>query len=439
MTDPGTTDEDSGTAGTVTPDSTARPRRRWLRWVVLSASVLVLAAAATGWSLYKKLDGNIRTDVDTANQLAEYEKDRPTPVADVGEARNILVLGSDNRGDGNGKYGRDEGSQRSDTAILLHIAGDRRSATGVSIPRDLMVDIPRCDTGDGSRGDTGNGSRGEKQFAQFNSAFQQGGAACTIRTVEKMTKVRVDHHLVVDFRGFKKLVNAVDGVDVCLPESVRDKDAKLDLPAGRQTLHGEDALGYVRARHSLGNGSDTERIDRQQQFLGSLVKKVRGNGVLLNPAKVYPVLDAATSALTADSGLDSLTELYELVRNVRDIPEDSVRFLTVPRQSYELDINRDELVQPEADRLFAKLRHDRPVRVHGEGEVADAESPGRDTEQKDGKSGDRDSDREGEKKKENGEETGKGGAGKGEAGQAYRGTTAAHDICATNEAENEAN
>lgn len=434
MTDPGTTDDDSDTTGTVSPDSTARPRRRrrWLRWVALSASVLVVAGAVTSWSLYKKLDGNIRTDFDTANELAEYEKDRPTPMEGVGEARNILVLGSDNRGDGNGKYGRDEGSQRSDTAILLHVAGDRRSATGVSIPRDLMVDIPRCKTGDGPRS--------KKQFAQFNSAFQLGGAACTIRTVEKMTKVRIDHHLVVDFRGFKKLVNAVGGVDVCLPESVHDKDAKLKLPAGRQTLHGEDALGYVRARHSLGNGSDTERIDRQQQFLGSLVKKVRSNGVLLNPAKVYPVLDAATSALTADSGLDSLTELYELVRSVRDIPEDRVRFLTVPRQSYELDINRDELVQPEADRLFTKLRHDRPVRVHGEGgDVVDAESSERDGEQKDEKSGDHNGEEEGEKKKESGEETGKGGTGKSDPGQAYRGTTAANDICAANEAENEAN
>ncbi|MDJ1137817.1 LCP family protein [Streptomyces iconiensis] len=403
-----------------------------MRWVALSASVLVLAAAATGWSLYKKLDGNIRTDFNTAHELAEYEKERPPPVEGVVEAQNILVLGSDNRGDGNGKYGRDEGSQRSDTAILLHIAGDRRSATGVSIPRDLMVDIPRCTLKDGSRSD--------KRFAQFNSAFQDGGTACTIRTVEKMTHVRIDHHLVLDFRGFKKLVNAVGGVDVCLPESVRDKDAKLDLPAGRQTLHGEDALGYVRARHSLGNGSDTERIDRQQQFLGSLVKKVRSDGVLLNPGKVYPVLDAATSALTADSGLDSLTELYELARSVRDIPEDHVRFLTVPRQSYELDINRDELVQPEADRLFSALRHDRQVRVRGEQrEAVDAESAERDGAQKDEKSGDRKSDGEGEKKKENGEETDTGGDGKREPGQAYRGTTAAHDICSTNEAENEAN
>ncbi|MBQ0866460.1 LCP family protein [Streptomyces sp. RK75] len=381
MTEAGTTEADPGASSS----ASVRPRRRhWLRWGALGASVLVLAVAATGWSLYRKLDGNIRTDSDTAQALAPYEKERPTPVRAAGKARNILVLGSDNRGDGNGAYGRDEGSQRSDTAILLHIAADGRSATGVSIPRDLMVDIPDCRRPDGS-------SR-QAQFAQFNWAFQTGGAACAIRTVEKMTDIRVDHHLVVDFQGFKKLVDAVDGVEVCLAEPVHDREAKLDLPAGRQTLNGEDALGYVRARHGLGNGSDTQRIERQQRFLGSLVKKVRSNGVLLNPTRAYPVLDAATSSLTADSGLDSLSELYELVRSVRDIPEEYIRFLTVPRQSYRLDINRDELVQPAADELFTKLREDRPVRV-----------------------GDKNAEKNDGKEKPDG---------------AYRGTTADVDICA---------
>ncbi|MGI5352785.1 LCP family protein [Streptomyces sp. CA-250714] len=381
MTDPGTIEADSDASSA----ASARPRgRRWLRWGALVASVLVLAVAATGWSLYRKLDGNIRTDSDTAQALAPYEKERPTPVRAAGEARNILVLGSDNRGNGNGAYGRDEGSQRSDTAILLHLAADGRSATGMSIPRDLMVDIPDCQKPDGSRS--------RAQFAQFNWAFQTGGAACAIRTVEKMTDIRVDHHLVVDFSGFKKLVDAVGGVEVCLAEPVHDREAKLDLPAGRQALDGEDALGYVRARHGLGNGSDTQRIDRQQRFMGSLVKKVRSNGVLLNPTRAYPVLDAATSSLTADSGLDSLSELYELARSVRDISEDHIRFLTVPRQSYELDINRDELVQPDAEKLFTKLREDRPVHV-----------------------------KDGDAEKEDGKEKGDG---------SYRGTTADLDICA---------
>ncbi len=109
----------------------------------------------------------------------------------------------------------------------------------------------------------------------FNQAFQLGGSACTIRTVEKLTDIRVDHHVVVDFHGFKEMVDAVDGVEVCLREPVDDQAAKLRLPAGRVTLNGEQALGYVRARKTLGDGSDTERMERQQRFLGALVNKVQ--------------------------------------------------------------------------------------------------------------------------------------------------------------------
>lgn len=404
-----------------------RPRRRLLRWAALSTSVLVLAAAGAGWMLYQRLDGNIRTDVGTRHELERYADQRPDPPSS--KAKNILLLGSDNRGGGNSAYGRDEGSERSDTAILLHIAGDRRSATGVSLPRDLMAEVPACTRTDGSRS--------RAQLAQFNSAFQSGGAACTIRTVEKMTGLRVDHHLVLDFSGFKSLVDTVGGVEVCLPGAVHDREAKLDLPAGRQTLGGEDALGYVRARHGLGNGSDTGRMSRQQQFLGSLVRKLRGNGVLLNPAKLYPVLHSATSALTADDGLDSLSELYELVRGVRDIDEDHVRFLTVPRKSYSLDRNRDELIQPDAGRLFAQLREDRPVQVSEPGEDGRKAAAGRSVshggharnQAPGGAVGSSVHTTRRDQAPVDGGEP-------GESAQVYKGTTAAHDICTADNTEN---
>ncbi|MER5935170.1 LCP family protein [Streptomyces sp. NPDC002054] len=325
-----------------------------LRWVGLGMVLLVLAGAATGWWTYNKLDGNITEDTSTTAELERYERDRPDQF--VGGSRNILLIGSDSRsGTDNARYGQDGGTQRSDTTILLHVAADRNSATAVSIPRDLMAQIPSCLRSDGSR----TGAR----FAQFNWAFEWGGAACTIRTVEKLTGIRIDHHMVVDFRGFKKMVDAVGGVEICLKEPVRDTEAKLTLPAGRQILHGEQALGFVRARYSLGNGSDTERMERQQQFLGSLVKKVQSNGVLLNPGRLYPLLDAATSSITTDPGLASLRGLYELVRGMRDIPADKVQFLTVPRKPYAIDPNRDELVQPDAGRLFGQLRMDRPVTI----------------------------------------------------------------------------
>ncbi|MFI7358666.1 LCP family protein [Streptomyces avidinii] len=329
-------------------------RRRMLRRIGLGMVLLVLAGTATGWWLYNKLDGNITEDTSAAAELRRYERERPAHLATG--AQNILLIGSDSRsGRNNAGYGRDKGTQRSDTTILLHLPQDRRSATAVSIPRDLMTEIPVCTQVDGSRT--------AEQFAQFNWAFQWGGAACTIRTVEKLTGIRIDHHMVIDFGGFKKMVDAIGGVEVCLKEPVNDTEAKLRLAAGRQALQGEQALGFVRARHSLGNGSDTERMDRQQQFLGSLVKKVQSNGVLLNPARLYPLLDAATSSVTTDPALASLRGLYELVRGMRDIPTDQVKFLTVPRKPYAPNPNRDELVEPAAERLFQQLRTDKPVTV----------------------------------------------------------------------------
>ncbi|MGW4034122.1 LCP family glycopolymer transferase [Streptomyces sp. NPDC004838] len=351
-----------------------RKKRHWIRWAALGTSLVVLAASGAAWWFYRKLDANITTDTTAAAELQTYEKERPVPI--VLDAQNILLLGSDSRaGKGNSRYGRDDGgSQRADTAILLHIAADRQSSTAVSLPRDLMATIPACRRADGSRT--------REHFGQFNSAFEIGGAACTIRTVERMTGVRIDHHMVVDFSGFKEMVDAVDGVEVCLKEPVNDPAAKLRLRAGEQTLNGEQALGFVRARKSLGDGSDTERMSRQQHFLASLVKKVQSDGVLLNPAKLYPVLDAATKSLTTDPGLDTLRDLYDLARSIRSIPTEGVQFLTVPRQPYAANRNRDELVQPAASQLFEQLREDSPITVvppegsglsEGDGTTGDAE------------------------------------------------------------------
>ncbi|WP_406837547.1 LCP family protein [Streptomyces sp. AHU1] len=346
------------------PTGAGRRRRRWLRYTSTAVAVVVLGAVAVGWVAYEKLNGNITADNDAAAELARYERERPTAL--VRGAQNILLIGSDSRsGAGNKKYGRDSGTERSDTTILLHLSADRDSATAVSLPRDLMVKVPDCRRPDGTR--TG------PMFAMFNYAFEVGGSACTIRTVEKLTDIRVDHHMVVDFHGFKDMVDAVDGVEVCLKEPIDDKAAKLRLPAGKVVLNGEQALGYVRARKSIGNGSDTDRMDRQQKFLGALISKVRSDDVLLNPAKLYPVLDAATSSLTTDPGLANLRGLYDLVRGMRDIPTESIRFLTVPRTSYVLNANRDQLVEPEAARLFARLRADRPVAVAKE----PSQGPGR--------------------------------------------------------------
>ncbi|MEU4587275.1 LCP family protein [Kitasatospora aureofaciens] len=324
-----------------------------------AVAFLLVAAGVTLWIAYRKLDGNITTDSATDRLLAELEAERPGRSSAAAGARNILLIGSDDRSGANSSYGGQPGTQRSDTTILLHLAADRKHATAVSIPRDVMVTVPSCEKPDGSRSKPGT--------MQFNWAFELGGPACSIRTVEQLSGIRVDHHVILDFSGFKAMVDAIGGVEVCVPQPIHDKDAKLDLAAGRQVLHGEQALGYVRVRESLGDGSDTQRMGRQQQFLASLIRKVQSQGVLLNPTRLWPVLDAATSSVKADAGLSSLGALYDLTQDLRDIPSPNVVFLTAPRRPYHYDSDRDEFVQPQTTQLFTALREDRQIAVRPPG------------------------------------------------------------------------
>ncbi|MFF4384961.1 LCP family protein [Kitasatospora sp. NPDC001547] len=331
-----------------------------------AVAFLLVATGALLWIAYRTLDGNIRTDSATDRLLAKLEAERPSRTAGARGAQNILLIGSDDRSGANGSYGGEAGTQRSDTTILLHVAADRKHATAVSVPRDVMVTVPACEQPDGSRS--------RPALMQFNRAFETGGPACSIRTVEQLSGIRIDHYVILDFSGFKRMVDTIGGVEVCVPQPIHDKDAKLDLPAGRQTLHGEQALGYVRARESLGDGSDTQRMGRQQQFLAALVRKVQSQGVLLNPAKLWPVLDAATSSVRADGALSSLGALYDLTQDLRGVPSADVVLLTAPRRPYRYDSDRDEFVQPQTGQLFAALRDDRPVAVRPPGS---APSPGR--------------------------------------------------------------
>ncbi|MFI9325725.1 LCP family protein [Kitasatospora aureofaciens] len=324
-----------------------------------AVAFLLVAAGVTLWIAYRKLDGNITTDSATDRLLAELEAERPGRSSGAAGARNILLIGSDDRSGANSSYGGQPGTQRSDTTILLHLAADRKHATAVSIPRDVMVTVPSCEKPDGSRSKPGT--------MQFNWAFELGGPACSIRTVEQLSGIRVDHYVILDFSGFKAMVDAIGGVEVCVPQPIHDKDAKLDLAAGRQVLHGEQALGYVRVRESLGDGSDTQRMGRQQQFLASLIRKVQSQGVLLNPTRLWPVLDAATSSVKADAGLSSLGALYDLTQDLRDVPSPNVVFLTAPRRPYRYDSDRDEFVQPQTTQLFTALREDRQIAVRPPG------------------------------------------------------------------------
>ncbi|MFE5869642.1 LCP family protein [Streptomyces roseifaciens] len=332
--------------------SGTRHRMRTATFVAMAFVVLLTAGA--GW-LWLRLNGNISTfDADGLS------KNRPG----AGVAgQNVLVIGSDSRAGGNSGLGGGEGDVgRSDTAFLLHVYRDREHAIAVSIPRDTLVDIPPCRRPDGSW--TSGRTR-----AMFNSAFSvgesaKGNPACTQNTVEKLTGLRVDHTVVVDFEGFSAMTSAVGGVEVCLPKDVYQGDLDphrgsrggLLFAKGQQTVSGQKALDYVRVRHGIGDGSDIGRIQRQQAFLAGLVKKVRAQG--FNPAALLPLADAATRSMTVDPGLGSADKLLSFAMSLKDIGLHDIKFLTVPWR-YEGD--RVDIVRPEADALWASLKADRTI------------------------------------------------------------------------------
>ena len=204
--------------------------------------------------------------------------------SEEGAPINIVLMGSDTReGQGSG-FGSNIVGQRSDTTIFVHISGDRTWATAVSIPRDTTTVMPDCINEDGS---TNKG-----WTDKFNVTMSRAGPACVVKTLEQITNIRMDHYVVVDFKGFQNVVDAVGGVSVCLTDSVNDKKSHLKLPAGLSTLDGKTALAFVRARKTLGDGSDISRIRRQQDFLASLARKATSAGVLLNPKKVLDLINA---------------------------------------------------------------------------------------------------------------------------------------------------
>jgi LCP family protein required for cell wall assembly len=274
-----------------------------------------------------QLQGNI-TAVDVSEQLGTVA---PEPLDAVNEETgtyeplNIVLMGSDTRaGKGNGGFGSVEKfgtTERSDTVIVLHVAGDRKSAIGVSIPRDTIIDLPICKK---------DGKKVGGYSARFNQAIEVGGPGCTVKAVEEMSGLDINNFMLVDFGGFKRIVDAVGGVEICLAEPVNDPLSGLKLDKGKHLVQGDEALAFVRVRHGIGDGSDTSRIRRQQAFISSLMRKVLSSGTLLNPAALLGVLDAATKSLTADTQLADINNLKNLAVSLKDLKPANVTFVTLP-------------------------------------------------------------------------------------------------------------
>ncbi|MEU6231579.1 LCP family protein [Kitasatospora sp. NPDC047058] len=341
-----------------------KPRKNVKKIVAWSAAGVLVLIAGTGGAIYFKLNGNIKSfdgDAIAADRPPEAQAD-----ADGNKPVNVLLIGSDSRGKNNSDLGggNEDGGARSDTTILLHVYADHKHAVGISIPRNAMVAIPSCKLPNG---------KWTKPISSdlFNAAFSKGESddgnpACTQNTVEKLTGIRVDHTIVVDFQGFSAMTKAVDGVDVCLPKAIYEGDINPNLPrkgnevlkAGQQKVQGQQALDYVRLRHGIGDGSDVGRMKRQQAFLGSLAAKIKKQG--LNPTTLLPLADAATKSMTVDPGLDSVDKLMSFGLSLKNIDMHDLKFVTLPWRYRTQDKNID-IVQADAAKLWDTLKADRTI------------------------------------------------------------------------------
>jgi LCP family protein required for cell wall assembly len=336
-----------------TPDAPAPkrkadvPRKHTVGKVVLISSLVLALVTGLGVVfLVRHLNGNLNR-VDLSAELGP-EDERPERTGPEG-ALNILVMGSDSReGEGNGIDSEDPSNgARSDTTVILHLSADRERAYGISIPRDSLVTRPDCGKDDEIPG-------GESEM--WNIAFAVGGPACTIRQVEATTGIYIDNYVVVDFNGFKDMVDAVGGVPVCIPEDIEDPKHGISIDAGEREIRGDEALDYVRVRSTIGNQSDLGRIKRQQTFMAAMIKKVASAETLARPDRLVRFLNAVTKSLTLD--FESISDLAGLGLQLQDIGLDKVQFVTVP---WEYTPEYRVLWLPEAEQLWKKIIADEPL------------------------------------------------------------------------------
>ncbi|MFD9333431.1 LCP family protein [Streptomyces sp. NPDC060028] len=283
---------------------------------------LLVGGSVAAYLYYEHLNGNLNvTDVGDAGTSGGFKKD---------QAINILVIGTDKRsGEGNEGYGDAGSVGHADTTILFHVAKDRSNATALSIPRDLITNVPACPT---KQLDGTTKNVPAEHGVRFNTSLGQGGRdpGCTMRTVKEITGIQVDHFMMADFNAVKNLSTAVGGVPVCVEKAVDDKDSQLKLTAGEHRLEGEQALAFVRTRHAFGNESDLDRIKTQQQFLGSMMREMKSKQTLTSPKKFFSLAEAATKSLSVDTGIGSIDKLTDLAGELKDIDLKNITFTTLP-------------------------------------------------------------------------------------------------------------
>ncbi|MFE9765837.1 LCP family protein [Streptomyces sp. NPDC005808] len=359
------------------PKGTARPRRRRriLRWSAMVLAVLILGTAGAGYLYYQHLNANIKKDDlnigDEKDRAAESEANAAgqTPL-------NILLIGSDARdteenqelGGAKETFG---GTPLADVQMLLHLSADRTNMSVVSMPRDTLVDIPKC-----TDPDDGKVYEASTVPTMTNQTLGRGGPGCTVATWEKLTDIHIDHFMQIDFSGVVSMADAIGGVPVCVDANIESRDDEghgsgLKLEEGTTYVKGEQALQWLRTRYGFEDGSDLARAEAQHQYMNSMVRELRDNATVSNPTKLRSLAETATKALTVDTGLGTVKELYDLSNELRKVEPKRITMTTMPNRYVGARVEPTD----DAAKLFRLVREDIALDGQDEEKPAAEETP----------------------------------------------------------------
>lgn len=324
--------------------------------VVLANTVASRAEAAIDIVSEADLDGLLDPDRPAAPQ-------NPSD-ASAGQAVNILLIGVDDRSGVNESIGGATEGVRADATLLLHISADRTRVELISFPRDLMLDLSACERSDGSTQGAG--------FGRFNEAFSRGyqgtqsfidGAACTWRTVEMNTGITINHFAVIDFAGFVNMVDAIEGVPMCIPVEYHDANSNTYLQAGPQVLNGAQSIAYVRMRKGTNvSGSDLDRVKRQQEFLKNLASKLISADMLYRPQDMTEFVIAVAESLTMNQDLADLSYVAGLGFSLRNLdPGSGIVVATAPLEAYPEDPKNKVQLSAKAQAIWNAIIADQPI------------------------------------------------------------------------------
>ncbi len=326
-----------------------------------TAAILVFVATATAWGFKAYIESSAQT-VDALDPDSKAIQDAAAQRGD----ENFLLVGSDTRAGAAAEDGvGDEsavGGARSDTVMIAHVPKNRERVVVVSFPRDLEVTRPECQGWDPKTGDYTNEQHPAEEQVKLNTAYQIGGPMCVTKMVQELSGLAVNHFVGIDFHGFKGMVEAVQGVEVCVERPLKDEVLGTIVPeAGKNVqISGDQALNFVRARHVQGDPtSDYGRIIRQQRFLSSLLRKAMSSEVLLDPGKLTNFVDAFSKSTFGDN--IGIEQLFTLGQSMQGVAAGRVTFVTVPTVGEANDRGNEELLVDGTNSLFQAIRQDSPL------------------------------------------------------------------------------